>query len=436
MRIRTVMAFGALMIVAGPALGGPGSLTAQQHPIVHAVLFYSPTCPHCHKVITEDLPRIFAQFGGPPQLLQGTVGHVVSNGTLDLLLVDVTYPEGLAAFESAGRAVGIPPEENGVPRLVCGTRWLLGDVDIPANFPRLIADGLAQGGIGWPRIAGLDRLFPPGYVAQAKPDTSRRADTAVAAVKADTAVAAVKTDTAVAAAPSPRSRRSAAPPAPRPIDTVASQDTAVAVVPTPPPPRDTSANMAQILTGGRRGPVISQTFQADPVGTLLAIGLILVMLFSLGWMSVKGPSRLTVPDLTVPLLVLVGVGIAAYLAYIEVTGAEAVCGPVGDCNAVQQSVYARIFGIPVALVGLVGYLAILSTWVVSRRSNGAAQPGWVRSAPYTLAVIGTAASLALTILEPFVIGAVCLWCCGSAVVMTALMWTTPEIREPPPSSAG
>ena len=34
-----------------------------QDPVVHAVLFYSQTCPHCHKVITEDLPPLVEKYG-------------------------------------------------------------------------------------------------------------------------------------------------------------------------------------------------------------------------------------------------------------------------------------------------------------------------------------------------------------------------------------
>ena len=188
-------------------------------------------------------------------------------------------------------------------------------------------------------------------------------------------------------------------------------------------PSDTAATLEDVLTSGQTGPVISRTFQVDPAGTSLAIGLILVMLFSLGWMSVKGPTHVKVPDLIVPVLVVLGVAMATYLAYVEMTGARAVCGPVGDCNSVQQSAYAKVFGIPVAVIGLAGYAAIIATWVLARRSRSP----WGPRALYTMTVIGTAASLALTILEPFVIGAVCLWCCGSAAVMTALLWTAPAV---------
>ena len=55
------------------------------------------------------------------------------------------------------------------------------------------------------------------------------------------------------------------------------------------------------------------------------------------------------------MLSVVGIGVAAYLASIETTGSEAVCGPVGDCNAVQESEYAEFLGIPIGVLGVIGY---------------------------------------------------------------------------------
>jgi len=37
---------------------------------------------------------------------------------------------------------------------------------------------------------------------------------------------------------------------------------------------------------------------------------------------------------------------------------------------------------------------------------------------------GVAFSIYLTFLEPFVIGATCIWCLSSAIIVTALFWIT------------
>ena len=122
-----------------------------------------------------------------------------------------------------------------------------------------------------------------------------------------------------------------------------------------------------------------------------------------------------------PLLVLVGLAVAGYLAYVEMRAVPAVCGPVGDCNAVQSSPYARLFGVlPVGLLGVLGYLAIQAAWLWGRLRSGRL----ARYAPlavFSMALFGTLFSLYLTYLEPFVIRAVCAWCLTSAVVMTLLM---------------
>jgi uncharacterized membrane protein len=85
-------------------------------------------------------------------------------------------------------------------------------------------------------------------------------------------------------------------------------------------------------------------------------------------------------------------------------------------------------GVPVALIGIGGYVAILVAWILAQRSRGAVRM-WAGRALLALTLIGTAGSLVLTILEPFVIGAVCLWCCGSALLMTALLWTSPAVVD-------
>lgn len=451
----------ALLLVALAALtsGAPVGARplASQSGVVHAVLFYSPTCPHCHKVIGEDLPRIFARFGGQALILRGTAAHVVGNGTVELLLVDVSYPDGIAAYRAANEAFAIPADSMGVPRLVCGHRVLVGDRDIPTIFPRLISEGLARGGVDWPKIEGLQGLFPqaykPGLLARRQaPDTAGRAPAGAAdtgeRAPADTVAAperqpAGASDTAIRRAadtaeraPVGASDTVARPPvvtpdtaggaARKPVGVV---DTATGMPPdtagsSGPEPVDTAVATALMETAGQ-GPVIARTVRVDPVGTSLALVLIVLMAFSVPWVLLRRPGATgAFPVGTVPTLVVVGVGIAAYLAYVEMTGAHAVCGPVGDCNAVQESRYANIVGIPVALVGLGGYATILAAWAWARRAQGNSA-ALARRIVLTLTVIGVLGSLVLTILEPFVIGAVCAWCLASAAIMTALLWTAP-----------
>ena len=62
--------------------------------------------------------------------------------------------------------------------------------------------------------------------------------------------------------------------------------------------------------------------------------------------AIQGKPTLQAPDWLdwlFPVLGLAGSGVAIYLTFIETTKAQAICGPVGDCNAVQNSSYAILF---------------------------------------------------------------------------------------------
>jgi uncharacterized membrane protein len=120
-------------------------------------------------------------------------------------------------------------------------------------------------------------------------------------------------------------------------------------------------------------------------------------------------------------LAIVGLAVAGYLTFVETQAVAAVCGPVGDCNAVQTSSYSRLFGlIPVGLIGMVGYVAILVVWLWGRSGSGRLAD-YAPLAVHGMTIVAVAFSLYLTFLEPFVIKAVCIWCLTSAVVITLVM---------------
>ena len=126
-------------------------------------------------------------------------------------------------------------------------------------------------------------------------------------------------------------------------------------------------------------------------------------------------------DIAIPILSIIGLGVAIYLTYVEFTHLQALCGPVGDCNAVQSSPYAKLFGvIPIGLVGAIGYIAILIAWFWRHfRTDSLARIAG--PAMFGMALFGTLFSIYLTYLELFVIHAVCIWCLSSAIIITLLM---------------
>jgi uncharacterized membrane protein len=135
-----------------------------------------------------------------------------------------------------------------------------------------------------------------------------------------------------------------------------------------------------------------------------------------------------------PLASLGGLLVAGYLAYVETTLTEATCGIVGDCNTVQQSPYAQILGIPIGVIGIAGYIAILAVWLYKRSAPHDKRADLVL---FGMAAFGVLFSVYLTFLEPFVIGATCVWCLTSAVLMGLLLWLTAPaaveaLRKPTP----
>jgi uncharacterized membrane protein len=116
------------------------------------------------------------------------------------------------------------------------------------------------------------------------------------------------------------------------------------------------------------------------------------------------------------LVAALGLGIAGYLAVAHYAGAAPVCALAHGCATVQASPYARLAGVPVALLGVVGYLGILAA--LARDGEGA------RTAAAGLALGGFAFSAWLTYVEVARLDAICVWCVGSAVCMTLLAGLT------------
>jgi uncharacterized membrane protein len=113
-------------------------------------------------------------------------------------------------------------------------------------------------------------------------------------------------------------------------------------------------------------------------------------------------------------LALLGVAIATYLTYVHYSGAQVACTAGQSCVKVQTSQWSRLVGVPVALIGLVGYLAIVASLVAPEREES-------RLATLVLTLGGFAFSAYLTYRELFSIHAICEWCVSSAVIMTLLL---------------
>ncbi len=117
--------------------------------------------------------------------------------------------------------------------------------------------------------------------------------------------------------------------------------------------------------------------------------------------------------LATAVLALAGIAIAGYLTYVHYAELEPFCvGGGGGCERVQLSDWAKLAGVPVAVLGLGGYVVILASLALPE------EPGSLVAAFFSLVGFGFSAWLTYVELEK--IDAVCQWCVASAVVMTAL----------------
>jgi uncharacterized membrane protein len=137
----------------------------------------------------------------------------------------------------------------------------------------------------------------------------------------------------------------------------------------------------------------------------------------------------------IALLALVGLFVAIYLwLHALGYGGPIKCG-TGGCETVQASPYAWLFGIPVAFYGVVGYLAMLVVALIALRPAALPDPRWTTLLA-ALATGGVLFTAYLTYLELFVIHAICRWCVGSAVIITAI-WIVAlaALRRPAPPTS-
>ena len=138
-------------------------------------------------------------------------------------------------------------------------------------------------------------------------------------------------------------------------------------------------------------------------------------------------------------LALLGLGDATYLTVVHYAHITVACAANGNpCETVQTSKYSSVAGVPVALLGAIGYVGILVSLLIREQE-------WTRLATLGLVLFGFAFSAYLTWQETFTIPGhpiYCEWCVGSAIILTVLLvlslirYLRPSgMSQPPPSPA-
>lgn len=117
-------------------------------------------------------------------------------------------------------------------------------------------------------------------------------------------------------------------------------------------------------------------------------------------------------------LALLGVLVSAYMTVYKLTDNQTMCLGNGGCSVVNSSVYSEIYGIPVALIGVAGYLAILAVLFQHGRSNVLGKNGALFV--FGLCLAGFLFTVYLVFVEIALIHALCPFCITSQIIMTLL----------------
>jgi len=347
---------------------------AQSAPVGQATPRPSPTHKACH-ICDEGLPlpvvhTVLFWMNGCPHC-EDVIENVLPplrekyRSQFDLLMIEVSDTRNMDTLFYVAASHNIPKEQTGVPFLIIGDHVLVGSAEVREQLPALIDYYLTQGGVDWTANPLLADFIPTDLPA------SSTTSSLPAVPEADVS------------------------------------------------PESEPANPAAIHNNG------------FTLAGVIMIGMAIALLYSIISFAVGKTFSLPAwAEWFIPVLILIGIGVAGYLSYVETQAVSAVCGPIGDCNTVQTSPYATLFGfLPVGVLGLLGYIGLLATWLVRKYILQLEKPAAI--AYFGMAFFAVIFSLYLTYLEPFVIKAVCIWCLSSAVIVTLLLLlgTPPVVRQ-------
>jgi hypothetical protein len=357
----------------------PARVQAQE-PVAYGLFFYSPACGHCHDVINNDWGAIQDEFGEQ----------------LQVLFVNIQIPEGSRLMSQITSEMNI--NSSGVPMLVLGETVLIGSIEIPARTADVIRTGLVNGGIDVPPVAGVEAVF-----MQALGDAYQTNVDLISSSTQPALLSDVANGFAIAI-----------------LIAMVTSISAIGIAFINPQVKQAITGRWQIfvvaftalITVGFIGSLL---FGSDEIIVTGITGVMAVLMTVVAFVALTQRQAPT-PRALVPVVLVVGLIVASYMTYVETTAADAVCGVVGNCNIVQQSEYASLFGIPIGVIGIIGYVSLFAVWLVSLRDERA------HNIFFLLVAGGMLFTIYLTFLEPFVIGASCMWCLTSALTMLLLLW--------------
>jgi uncharacterized membrane protein len=404
-RIQILLLF--FFIVLAPVI--LASTMADSHLQHKAIFFYKPDCKPCEKLHREILPDIKKSLGE----------------RLTILSLNTADPEGGKLYLGALIELGIPYAQP-LPIIVLGRHYWSGEQEITRHLLEMASDDPNGPLSKWPAISGLDKLLDriqlmsesdkkqwfistnPGTLSFIIADMKRKfrqdiAGNSYAVIALISMILAVGLSIFLF---------------------FCDHDPEIGVL-----------NRWFILMLAIFG--IAITWQLAEVDAIIRgqkaflnaiddwlsfwslVGMVIGFAFTFHTLFVDRTERIKFwQRWAIPLFLTVSVIASGYLTFLELIQTEAVCGALGDCNAVQKSPYSSLFGIiSIAGFGMLGNAMILISWML-----GQVGPlKWRRLFEivlWGLLVIGTGFFIYLTFLEPFVIGSTCFWCLTAAIAMT------------------
>jgi uncharacterized membrane protein len=117
-------------------------------------------------------------------------------------------------------------------------------------------------------------------------------------------------------------------------------------------------------------------------------------------------------------LVIIGLAVSIYMTIYKISGNDGMCLGSGDCSTVNASRFSEVNGIPVAVFGIIGYVAILFVHIFETRNEFFRKNGTLLI--FGMGLTGFLFTLWLVYVELALLNAICPFCVTSQVAMTII----------------
>ncbi len=117
-------------------------------------------------------------------------------------------------------------------------------------------------------------------------------------------------------------------------------------------------------------------------------------------------------------LVIVGLLVSIYMTIYKVTSNDSMCLGSGDCSTINASRYSEVNDIPVAAIGVIGYVTILAVHYFENRNQFFKQNGTLLI--FGMALTGFLFTVWLIYVEIALVKAICPFCVTSQAAMSII----------------